>query len=84
MTTFLKTLLKDKHHSYSLRELAIAICMLLLISSWVAELCFGVHTPEHMIYALVSLIAAGCFGYSIEKQSINQIDKDVEDECNKK
>jgi len=67
MSEFLKELMKDKTNGYSLREVVIALCMLLLVSSWVAQLVFGIATPEYMIYSLVSLIAAGCFGYSIEK-----------------
>jgi hypothetical protein len=70
---FLKELLKDKTNGYSLREVVIAICMLLLIASWVAQLVFSISTPEYMIYGIVSLIAAGCFGYSIEKKSTNNI-----------
>lgn len=64
---YLKELLKDKTKNYSLREFVIAICMLLIVSSWFAQLLFNVSTPEYMIYSIVSLIAAGCFGYSIEK-----------------
>lgn len=78
MSEFLKELMKDKTNGYSLREVVIAICLLLLVASWVAQLVFDVATPEHMIYALVSLIAAGCFGYSIErKSSINEEKTDV-------
>jgi hypothetical protein len=69
MSNFLKDLLKDKTDSYSLREVIIAICMVLIASSWVAQIVFNVATPEHMFYAIVSLVAAGCFGYSIEKKS---------------
>lgn len=69
MTNFLKDLLKDKTDEYSLREVIIALCMLLIIASWVAQLVFNIPTPEHMFYAIVSLVAAGCFGYSIEKKS---------------
>lgn len=64
---FLKQLLKDKTNSYSMRESIIAICMILIIISWFAQLLFNVTTPEYMFYSIVSLIAAGCFGYSIEK-----------------
>lgn len=64
---YLKELLKDKTKNYSLREFVIAICMVLITSSWFAQLVFNVSTPEYMIYSIVSLIAAGCFGYSIEK-----------------
>jgi TctA family transporter len=68
MYNFLKELLKDKTDSYSLREVVIAICMLLIVASWVAQLVFRISTPEYMFYSIVSLIAAGCFGYSIEKK----------------
>jgi TctA family transporter len=64
---FLKELLKDKTSNYSMRECVIAICMLLIIISWLAQLLFNISTPEYMFYSIVSLIAAGCFGYSIEK-----------------
>ena len=72
MTNFLKDLLKDKADGYSLREVIIAISMILIISSWIAQLVFNITTPEYMFYSIVSLIAAGCFGYSIEKKSTNQ------------
>jgi hypothetical protein len=68
MSEFIKDLLKDKTGGYSLREIAIAICLLLVVSSWVAQLVFHIETPEYMFYSIVSLIAAGCFGYSIEKK----------------
>ncbi len=68
MPEFLKDLLKDKTNGYSLREVVIAICMLLVVASWVAQLVFDVTTPEYMFYSIVSLIAAGCFGYSIERK----------------
>jgi hypothetical protein len=68
MKDFLKELLKDKTDNYSLRETVIAVCMLLVIASWAAQLLFGVSTPEYMFYSIVSLIATGCFGYSIEKK----------------
>lgn len=68
MSEFLKDLLKDKTNGYSLREVVIAICMLLVVASWVAQLVFDIATPEYMFYSIVSLIAAGCFGYSIERK----------------
>lgn len=72
MATFIQDLLKDKAGNYSLREVIIAISMLLIIISWVGQLCFNIATPEYMFYSIVSLIAAGCFGYSLEKkQNIN-------------
>lgn len=68
---FLKELLKDKTNSYSMRECVIAICMILIIISWFAQLLFNIAIPEYMFYSIVSLIAAGCFGYSIEKHQPN-------------
>jgi hypothetical protein len=64
---FLKQLLKDKTSNYSMRECVIAISMLLIVISWLAQILFNITTPEYMFYSMVSLIAAGCFGYSIEK-----------------
>ena len=75
MINFLKDILKDKTNGYSLRELVIAICLLLVIASWIAQLGFGKSTPEYMFYSIVSLIAAGCFGYSIEKKPTNTNDQ---------
>ncbi len=73
MSNFLKELLKDKTNGYSLREVIIAVCMLLVIASWVAQLVFNITTPEYMFYSIVSLIAAGCFGYSIERKPNNNL-----------
>ncbi len=70
MSKFLKDLLKDKHGRYSLREIVIAICMLMVIASWVAQVLYSVEVPEYMFYSIISLIGAGCFGYSIEKQNL--------------
>lgn len=71
MLKFLKDLLKDKTNRYSLREVAIAVSLVLVIASWIAQVMFGVSTPEYMFYSIISLIAAGCFGYSIEKNPNN-------------
>lgn len=86
MTKYIKTLLKDKCHNYSLRELVIAISMVLVIASWVAQVLFGIETPEYMFYSIISLIASGCFGYSIERKVNNQqkTDEEIENESNKK
>jgi hypothetical protein len=72
---FLKDLLRDKMGDFSLRELVIAICMLLVVSSWIAQLVFNIPTPDNMFYAVVGLIATGCFGYSIEKKPNNNQEK---------
>lgn len=71
MKDLLKNMLKDKSGHYSLREAILALSMLLIVTSWVAQLFFNVPTPEYMFYSIVSLIAAGCFGYSIEKKQSN-------------
>ncbi len=71
MSNFLKNILKDKTGNYSLREMVIAISMALVVLSWIAQLLFEITTPEYMFYSIVSLIAAGCFGYSIEKKQNN-------------
>lgn len=68
MGKFLKDLLKDKTDRYSLREIVIAVCLILIVASWVAQVLFKTNVPEFMFYSLISLIAAGCFGYSIEKK----------------
>lgn len=64
---YIKELLKDKTNNYSIRECVIAVCMILIVVSWFAQLLFNATTPEYMFYSIVSLIAAGCFGYSIER-----------------
>jgi hypothetical protein len=52
-----------------LRELAIAIFVLVLVISWIARQFFKLEVPEFMFYSFSSLIAAGLFGYSFEKKS---------------
>lgn len=71
MKDILKNMLKDKAGNFSLREGILALSMLLIVLSWIAQLFFQIATPEYMFYAVVSLIAAGCFGYSIEKKPDN-------------
>jgi len=67
MNEFLKDLLRDKTGRYSIREVAIALSLVLITFSWIAQIAFGITTPEYMFYSIVSLVAAGCFGYSIER-----------------
>jgi hypothetical protein len=69
MKNFLQQLLKDKNGSFSLRELAIALFILVIIISWIAKQFFKYDVPEFMFYSFVSLVGAGCFGYSIEKKT---------------
>lgn len=71
MKDFLKQLLKDKNCNYSMREVAVAIFITVIIVSWVARQFFKLEVPESMFYSFVSLVGAGCFGYSIEKKTGN-------------
>lgn len=72
MKELLKEMLKDKTGSYSIREVIIAISMILIVISWAVQLIFKIPTPEHMFYSMVSLIATGCFGYTIERKPPTQ------------
>jgi hypothetical protein len=74
MKTFIHDLFKDKNENFSLRELAIAIFVLVLVISWIARQFFSHEVPEFMFYSFSSLIAAGLFGYSLEKKT--NIDKE--------
>jgi choline-glycine betaine transporter len=69
MKKFINQLLQDKNGSFSLREVTIALLLLIITVSWVAQQFFGKNMPEFMFYSFISLVAAGCFGYSIEKKS---------------
>ena len=69
MKTFFAQLFKDKNNSFSLRELAVALFILVIIASWIARQFFKLDVPEFMFYSFVSLVGAGCFGYSIEKKT---------------
>lgn len=71
MKQFIKEILRDKNDMYSLRELIIAILLLVLIGAWIGQQFFGKHIPESMFYTFASLVATGCFGYSIEKKTPN-------------
>jgi hypothetical protein len=62
-------LFKDKNSCYSLREITVAILLLALLASWIATQFFGKPMPEYMFYSFSSMIAAGCFGYSLEKKN---------------
>lgn len=68
MIDFFRSLLKDKAGSYSLREFVTLVFVLIIIVSWVAQQFFGNEVPEYMFYAFVSIVFAGCFGYSIERK----------------
>jgi hypothetical protein len=66
---FFRQLLKDKNHSYSLREFVVAILLLVLIISWIGQQFFNKPVSDNMFFTFASLIATGCFGYSFEKKS---------------
>ena len=74
MKNFLKEILRDKNGSFSLRECLIAILVVVILVSWIAQQFFSKAVPEFMFYSFISLIAAGCFGYSIEKKAFNKDD----------
>jgi hypothetical protein len=68
MSNFLKALLKDKGGCYSLREVVTLVFVLIIIASWIGQQFFSIEVPEYMFYSFVSLVGAGCFGYSIERK----------------
>lgn len=70
MKSFLKQILQDKNGTFSLREVLIAVLILIIVASWIAQQFFGKNVPEFMFYSFVSLVGAGCFGYSIEKKTL--------------
>ena len=69
MNEFGKQILKDKEGCYNLRELVTIIFVVITIISWLAQQFFGMAVPEYMFYSFVSIIGAGCFGYSIERKT---------------
>jgi len=83
---FLNQILKDKNGNYSLREVVIILFVICTIISWIAQQFFKITAPEYMFYSFVSIIAAGCFGYSFESRTrpfnIKQ-EEDIKEEENK-
>ena len=65
--SFFEQLLKDKDGNYNLRELVTLIFVLISIISWIAEQFFKISVAEYMFYSFISIVGAGCFGYSIER-----------------
>lgn len=72
MIEFFKSLLKDKAGNYSIREFVSLLFVVIIIVSWIAHQFFGIEVPEYMFYAFVSIVFAGCFGYSIERKDRNK------------
>jgi hypothetical protein len=68
MKNFFHQLFQDKNGDFSLREFIIALFTLVVIASWMAQQFFNKAVPEFIFYSFISLIGAGCFGYSIEKK----------------
>lgn len=64
--------LHDKNGRPSLREIVVLISLVCVLISWIGQQFFQKPIPEFMFYAFVSMIGAGCFGYSIERTT-NQI-----------
>ncbi len=77
---FFRQLIQDKDGNYSLREIVILLFVIVVIISWIAEQFFGIKAPEYMFYAFVSLVGAGCFGYSIERKTKPGINPDNKNE----
>ncbi len=69
MNDFLKQLMKDKEGNYSLREMVTLVFVAATLISWIAQQFFQIVIPEYMFYSFVSIIGAGCFGYSFEKKT---------------
>jgi hypothetical protein len=72
MKKFIQEILRDKNGDFSLRECVIAILILIMVVSWIAQQFFSKAVPEFMFYSFTSLVAAGCFGYSIEKRTFDK------------
>lgn len=71
MNHFLREVLRDKNGNFSLRECVIFLLVLIILVSWIAQQFFSKAVPEFMFYSFTSLVAAGCFGYSIEKKTFD-------------
>lgn len=69
MKNFFKQLFKDKDGNYSMRELVIGLLVAAILISWIAKQFFNKEVPEFMFYSFISLVGAGCFGYSIERKT---------------
>ncbi|MCC7303464.1 MAG: hypothetical protein IT233_12565 [Bacteroidia bacterium] len=78
MKKYLRNILKDKTGTYSLRETVVAIFVVVTLIAWIGEQFFYLHVPEFMFYGFVSLIAAGCFGYSFERKPTNPFNTENE------
>jgi hypothetical protein len=72
MKNFLQEIFRDKNGNFSLRECVNALLVLIMVISWIAQQFFSKAIPEFMFYSFTSLVAAGYFGYSIERKSFDK------------
>jgi hypothetical protein len=72
--------LHDKNGRPSLREIVVLISLVSVLISWMGHQFFQKPIPEFMFYAFVSMIGAGCFGYSIEKTSNQKTEQKEKEE----
>jgi hypothetical protein len=80
MNEFLKQLIRDKEGNYSLREVVTLVFVAATLVSWIAQQFFGITIPEYMFYSFVSIIGAGCFGYSFERKGKSTINNKNEEQ----
>lgn len=64
----IKEIFKDKNGFFNMRELTTALMVIMVTVGWVGHQFFGFILPDFMFFGFISLIASGCFGYSIEKK----------------
>ncbi len=64
----IKEIFKDKNGFFNMREIVTAIMVVMVIGSWIGEQFFGFALSEYMFFGFISIIGAGCFGYSIERK----------------
>jgi len=50
--------------------LTVCILLIIVIVSWVGQQFFNKDVPEFMFFSIASLLAAGCFGYSMERKQV--------------
>lgn len=61
-------ILRDKNGYFNIREAVTVLFVVVILISWIAAQFFGLAVPEYMFYSFVSLVGAGCFGYSFERK----------------
>lgn len=75
MKQFLQEIFRDKNGDFSLRESVNALLVMVMIISWIAQQFYNKTIPEFMFYSFTSLVAAGYFGYSLERKNFSQKDQ---------